>query len=131
MGQLLSKLNGRTEAQPIDLPIDFNGISFYCTIWLFVAAATSAEVEYASFLALTQTFPKWIKTLETYNGCGEFIRQVIFIIEYILFNFEGDFISWKGYWGSRLGSYSSCYFQIKRYVWICYASRYVFKFRQR
>ena len=41
-----------------------------------IAAATSAEVGYASILTLTQTFPNWIKTLETYTGCGEFIRQV-------------------------------------------------------
>lgn len=60
-----------------------------------LAPATSAEVEYNNIQALTQTFPQWVKALETYTGCGDMIRQVRFLR--LHFTHKGHLFTWKSH----------------------------------
>lgn len=74
MGAFLSLIKGAgggSEADPIDMPIDFNGIGS-----THLASPTSEETEYATFQQVTTQFPAIISLIEGYTGCGEYIRQV-------------------------------------------------------
>lgn len=120
MGAILSILKGSggAEAKPIDLPIDFNGKR--ATVSLMIAPATAAETEYATIQSITQTFPEWIKLLESYSGCGEYIRQVSLCLPLT----PGHLEPGKGQRRCCLGSYPPCCLKAKGYLRVCYTSWY-------
>ncbi|KAJ3272671.1 Protein fam49a [Terramyces sp. JEL0728] len=66
MGILLSILKGQGEANPIDIPIDFN------------AQPTPDEQQiYQQCAQAAKSYKEYIESIEKYTGCGEFIRQAI------------------------------------------------------